>query len=384
MLLLAAAPCAGFAQCGTQTIPGYETPSARGFDSVAVQENNFPASLAGTAQSGAALWNQWSCNTGGNEFPYFAPLYPQFTVMVNWNNGFRSDGACGTFNTSTREITIYSQRMYNGQLVPCDGHNPEAIAEVIAHELGHFLGLDNTPDFCSANMMMSAQYYNYTTGQFTHKAPSETECNTVNMINNTFSEQNPPPPDPYCEAYGCSPILIDIDGNGFHLTGLENPVAFDINADGQLDLSAWTKPGEKDAFLTLDLNRNGVVDDGGELFGDHTVLPGGSRAGNGYVALALYDSIFEGGNENGFIDPEDSIFDDLKLWIDDNHDGRSEASELFTLQQTGVERIGLHYHQSRREDASGNSFRFLGKAWVSRRHGATEPVRTTDVFFKVR
>lgn len=375
------------AQCGTQTIPGYATPSTLGIDGVRLVAKNFPPSLAGTIMNGAALWNNSACNAeNGNSFPYFAASVGQETLTVTWSSGSRADGVCADFNPNTKQITVYAQRPYNGQLVACMGHNPEAIADAIAHELGHFLGLANTPTYCSREMMMSAQFYDYATGQFVRKRPSETECDTADRINSTYLERNPPVPDPFCEAYGCpqSPILIDLDGDGFHLSGLSSPVAFDINADGQIDILSWTRAGEQDAFLFLDLNGNGQVDDGSELFGNHTLLADGSVASNGYEALARWDAVSEGGNENGFLDVEDGAYGALKLWIDSDHDGRSMASEILSLEASRVERISLHCHESRGQDEHGNNFRFLARAWLSQVGGSVKAVWTADVFFQTR
>lgn len=49
-----------------------------------------------------------------------------------------------------------------------------------------------------------------------------------------------------------SPILIDLDGNGFHLSSAENGVSFDINGNGTPDAIAWTLRGHRDALLCLD------------------------------------------------------------------------------------------------------------------------------------
>ena len=39
---------------------------------------------------------------------------------------------------------------------------------------------------------------------------------------------------PNCGPYGCSPVLIDVDGSGFHLTGAAGGVLFDVGGRGHL------------------------------------------------------------------------------------------------------------------------------------------------------
>jgi hypothetical protein len=84
----------------------------------------------------------------------------------------------------------------------------------------------------------------------------------------------------------CSPIVIDTHKDGIQLGPAGRTVSFDVNADGFPDTVQWVRPRGDEAFLTLDRNRNGVVDDGSELFGVGTPLIEGGTAPNGFVGLA--------------------------------------------------------------------------------------------------
>jgi hypothetical protein len=183
-----------------------------------------------------------------------------------------------------------------------------------------------------------------------------------------------------------SPLVLDLDGHGIATTGEEAPVEFDINGDGELNRIGWTVARYDEAFLWLDLDRDREVDGGPELFGTSTRLPSGRFASNGFEALAVYDRPESGGDEDGTISPRDLVWPHLRLWIDRNHDGASQAQEIFTLNRQGVLSIGLDHIELNERDGVSNLHALRGYFVRSvRLHGM--PVErlhvVEDIFFAV-
>lgn len=166
----------------------------------------------------------------------------------------------------------------------------------------------------------------------------------------------------------CSPILIDVEGNGFQLTGINDGVIYDLLGSGYGRPVAWTAPGSDDAFLSIDLNNNGWIDNGKELFGNASPqpIPPAGVLRNGFNALAEYDKPANGGNGDGFIDARDAVFGRLLLWRDFDHNGVSESYELKQLPDLDIVAIELDYKESRRTDEFGNQFKYRAKIWDSR------------------
>jgi len=131
------------------------------------------------------------------------------------------------------------------------------------------------------------------------------------------------------------PLVLDLDGDGLELTAASGNVLFDHNADGIKTGTGWAKAD--DGFLVRDLNGNGVIDSGRELFGVDTLKSNGQLATQGFDALADLDS-----NADGQITSADAAWSQLQVWRDLNQDGISQSNELSTLAGLNITRIGVN------------------------------------------
>lgn len=153
------------------------------------------------------------------------------------------------------------------------------------------------------------------------------------------------------------PLILSLRETGYQLTSLGEGVQFDMDGDAEAAQVSWTARDGDEAFLVLDRNKNGLIDDGTELFGDLTAQHP-SDDPNGFRALALFDDSLNGGNEDRRMSAEDAVFKHLRVWKDANHNGVSEPNELASLRAAGLEWIDLTYLVSDLVDRHGNQFRY--------------------------
>jgi hypothetical protein len=258
--------------------------------------------------------------------------------------------------------------------VPCDSTKPDC-------------GWDSSSvmaGYCGENDQRNCQ------------AAAPTNCDNT-AVNGIY---NPPPtcePQPGCDNWdavdcnclddaaggsgnpwgGGSPILLAVgQSSEYLLTSLEGGVRFDLDSDGRAEQISWTRPGEPLGFLVLDRNGNGLIDNGRELFGNYTPLEGDLTAAQGFEALAAWDAPSGGGNGDGWINPADAVWSRLQLWVDANHNGISEPTELFSLGALRVTGISTQAYAEGRRDRYGNTFRFRGQFII-----AGNPRWAYDVFF---
>ena len=111
------------------------------------------------------------------------------------------------------------------------------------------------------------------------------------------------------------PLVINLDASAAQFS--TQRFSFDLTANGQKDLIPQLQGNR--AFLALDKNNDGVINNGTELFG--------ARSGDGFGDLAKYDT-----DKNGWIDEKDAVFNDLKLW----ENAGTSQQKLVDLKTAGI------------------------------------------------
>lgn len=158
--------------------------------------------------------------------------------------------------------------------------------------------------------------------------------------------------------HAATPLVLDLNDDGVKTVAAEHGVLFDVTNTNTVALTGWVNAN--DALLVRDINLDGVINNGSELFGNGTQLADGSHAANGFAALTQFDA-----NHDGKIDMHDAVFQELKVWRDANGDGVSQAKELLSLANLGIASFNLSALEGNAVE-NGNV------------HGLVSSYRTTD------
>lgn len=211
---------------------------------------------------------------------------------------------------------------------------------------------DVTVTYATGNSSAKASSdYTSTSGTITFAAGETTKTVTIPIINNTTAESSETFYVTLTKATNAmlstayrstititdndtTPIVLDMDQDGIQTISSNSGVVFDLDADGNQEQIGWMESG--DALLVRDINLDGLISDGSELFGSATIMATGERAADGYEALRSFDT-----NQDSQINSSDTIFGELKLWRDANSDGSVDAGEMETLADAGVTSMSL-------------------------------------------
>lgn len=358
---------------------------------IGVQAGTFPNDA--TVAAALAPWN--GCPSAGTGFPRLSTGSGEITVTIDFVDDFNPDGTgCGVFRHRLETGSDGTVRVVGGTIViyhfTRQGYDCSTnYQETISHELGHVLGLDNAAMSCTGYMMGPAATRYRPDGTievYPSRSVRSMECYGANKQWLHGNETSPPEPSievPLDEQGGAcwdctreSPIVIQLAEGPFRLSGPADAVRFDIDADGTADRITWIGRSGEQALLARDLNDNGIIDDGSELFGTATRLLSGTIAEHGFEALIEADA-----NHDRVIDDGDAIWYDLLLWFDTDHDGVSDPAELIQADNSRLREISLRYRTINRRDQHGNWYRYHTIATLMDDLGQMVRRSIYDIFF---
>ncbi len=361
---------------------------------------------AGQMNEGIQTWNSFSDCANVN--------FNTATPAVNPSGTPPADALWVTRGVNTQ---VFPRTDANNQMIAADirihdewsSGVPNALRGLLRHETGHTFGLNNAVGVDNSVTIMAGPYQEIRSCDT--EAVRRVYCAAPTPTPTPTPPHDPPYDPPYCgpgsaapcwnwQAYcGCvemmgwwndwdcrcefyTPIVIDTTGNGFSLTNAANGVDFDLDADGVTERLSWTSAGSDDVWLALDRNGNNYIDDGTELFGNYTPQPEppAGEMRNGFLSLAVFDDLVNGGNGDNQIDQRDAVFNRLRLWRDANHNGVSDAGETRRLSVSPIRVLELDYRESRRRDEHGNGFKY--RAIVRDERGAQVGRWAWDVFLR--
>lgn len=131
------------------------------------------------------------------------------------------------------------------------------------------------------------------------------------------------------------PVVVDLDGDGIETTSLdESDTMFDFDNDGFREKTAWV--GADDGLLVFDVGGDGQVTEAREIaFAEWT-------EDETDTDLEGLRKVFDTNND-GMLDADDQDWSGFRIWQDENQNGVSDEGEFLTLEEAGIQSIGLEH-----------------------------------------
>jgi len=189
-LLAATIFLASSASAETPDLPTCEperSPRVDALSTIGLRAIGLPRNVETALAEAASLWNLAPCEASGR--PRFVLGAPgERTLAVRWL-GFAAaaePGVCGSFTGKEIRIFGFARDRETGALARCGDR--DRLVEVIAHELGHALGLrDQMQPACSGQIM--GQLVRRPDGELVERTVHAEECVAVERRFLTVSER---------------------------------------------------------------------------------------------------------------------------------------------------------------------------------------------------
>ncbi|MBX7146952.1 MAG: hypothetical protein K1X44_06565 [Alphaproteobacteria bacterium] len=143
-------------------------------------------------------------------------------------------------------------------------------------------------------------------------------------------------------VHNWKPIVVDLDGDGIELIGVEDSrTFFDVNDDGYEENVGWVD--RDDGFVAIDLNNDGKITAKEIAFASQT-----TEDDTDLEAMAkLYDS-----NKDGVLNSSDADWNKFRIWQDMDGNGVTDEGELKTLDELNIQSVKLTSDHKKEESGS--------------------------------
>ena len=241
-------------------------------------------------------------------------------------------------------IQLLGRIQNDPELMKALGLDDDSLQKTLQSNMGQqsVTNTQSTTPAATMNYTSSETLYQSETSQFSAQGVVKTaDGKTINIdVNLTMSRESMSSKDTQLRLQAATqdPLVINFDGNAAELS--DKRFSFDLTADGTKDSIPMLM--RNSAFLALDKNNDGTINDGNELFG--------AKTGDGFAELAQYDD-----DKNGWIDENDAVFNNLKLWTN----AGSNQQKLSDLKSANIGAIYLGsaqtpFHLQEKNDDQSN------------------------------